>query len=990
MRLNKVFFALLLALIVQGLALAQEREITGVVRDGSGMELFGVAVIVKGEQSKGVQTDMEGRYRIRVAAGKTLEFSFLGMKSKTAKVGSSNTINITLEEEAQQIEEVEVIGYGSARKVGTVVGSVARVTSKDIAQRPTSNAIDALQGKVPGLQILTSSGEPSALSSIRLHGVSSLGGSSSSPLFVVDGIPVTQAATRSLNQADFESISILKDASATSIYGSRAANGVVYITTKRGKNNAKGEVSINTQYGYSNLADRSAFERLMSSEELADFWVSTGLKTQQQMDAILRVNKANTRWDKVYFQEDIPVFQTDISVSGGNNKTRYYLSGGYNNQKGIMYRSGFERYTLRTNVDSQVNDWLKIGVNANIGYYDSMTNPYVGRLNGGLSFLFAPFYSPVDENGKRLDYIKGLNAYHPEYLAEKFPSKTSGLELIPTGFVEITPMKGLTFKSQGGIQFRNSVAQSNRLPSHVSNLANGTATREYGSILQKTINNTLEYKFRLDKINNFVALLGQETVSNFAHSFDGSGEGLVDDGLILLSHTTKSKKVGESKSKYTLNSVFGRLEYDYNNKYFIDFSLRRDGSSKFSPNHKYANFWAAGVMWKLKKESFLEKVESINDLSLKFSGGTSGNSDIGNYTHQALAAASQYEGKTAWGISVAGNPELTWEKQAKYTLSLDARIFNRFDIGFEAYRRITTDMLMDVPVPYTTGFETLKQNVGKLQNQGVSISLSGDVYKNKKHKIAVTPYINFSYNQDKVLDLFQDRESWHLPQALIGYVKGQSIKYFLPIFKRINPDNGDAEWYKPLVENGETKPYITNKDDANVSNKFSDSFVQNTGYNRYAPFNGGFGLNANYKTLTLQLDFAFSKGKYMINNDAYFLRNPDQFATFNQDRIVKDYWKQPGDVTTFPRWGVQFTQFDSRLLEDASFLRLKNITLAYSLSDEVLKQVGFFSKVRFYVTGRNLITWTKYSGQDPELDTNLTYGSYPNTKQYVFGVDLKF
>jgi hypothetical protein len=986
MKLNRLVYALLLALIVHGFSLAQEREVKGTVRDSNGLEMLGVAVVVKGE-GHGTETNLDGKYTIRVADGKTLEFSFLGMKTKRFKVNGQGRIDVVMEEEAQAIDEVVVMGYGSGRKVGTVVGSVTHIGGKEIANRPSSSAVDALQGKVPGLQILSSSGEPSSLASIRLYGVGSLGSSSSRPLFVVDGIPITDAAVRSLNQADFESISVLKDASATSIYGSRASNGVVYITTKRGKNNTKGEITVHTQYGLSNLADRSAFERLMNADELAKFWVGADLKTQAQMDKIRRENPYDTRWDKVYFQEDIPLMQTDISVAGGSEKSRYYVSGGYYNQKGVMYRSGFERYNLRSNVDSRVNDWLKLGMNMSLTYYEAQTNQYTGaNLNGGLSMLFAPFYSPVDKNGNRLDFIPGIGAYHPNYLAEKAPSKGAGVELIPTGFIEITPIKGLTFKTQGGIQYRDVIGEANRLPSYQGAYLKGTVSKEYSKVLQKTLTNSLEYRFTLNKVNNFSALLGQEVVSLFTHSFSASGEGLIDDSLLLLSHATSNKDVGESKSKSTMNSLFGRVEYDYNSKYFLDFSLRRDGSSKFSPNHKYGNFWAAGAMWRISKEAFLAKSNLVNDLSLKLSVGTSGNSDIGSYTHQALASASQYEGATSWAISAAGNPDLTWEKQTKYTFTVDGCFFNsRLNTNVELYRRITTDMLMDVPVPYTTSFETIKRNVGKLQNQGVSFTISGDVYKNKAHDITVTPYVNFGYNQDKVLELFQGRKSWYLPDDLVGYVEGQPVKFFLPIFKGINPQNGDAQWYKPLEDNA-----VTNKDPNDVYNDFTDSAVQNTGVNRYAPYNGGFGLTANYKSLSLQVDFAFSKGKYLINNDRYFIENPVKFSSFNQSRSVNDYWKQPGDVTTFPRLGVQFTQFDTRLLEDASFMRLKNLTVAYSLPQEAIKQVGFFNAVRFYVTGRNLLTWTKYLGQDPEIDSNLTYGSYPNTKQYVFGVELKF
>lgn len=992
MRLSKLLYALLWAIALQGFSLAQEREISGSVKDASGEPLLGASVVIKGE-NRGTQTDFDGHYRLKVAQGQTLEFSFVGMETKNVRVGNSSRIDVVLQEEAQGLDEVVVVGYGSGRKVGTTVGQVARVDNKDIAQRPSGNVTDALQGKVPGLQIYTSSGEPSALSTIRLHGVGSLGSSSSAPLFVVDGIPVSQEAVRALNQADFESISILKDASATSIYGSRASNGVVYITTKRGKNNTKGEITLNTQYGISNIANRDAFDRMMRADELSRFWIETGIRNQAEVDNIRTKYPYDTHWDRVFYKEDVPLVQADLSFAGGNDKTRYYISGGLYNQEGAMYRSNFSRYTFRTNIETKINDWLKLGANTSLGYYDIQTNPYDrNSLNGGLAFMLPPFYSPVDKNGKRYDLIPGINRYHPEYLADKNPYSIGAFEILPTGFIEITPIKNLTFKTQAGLEFRNSLLTSNRLPSNISEPQNGRNTRRYNKNLQKTLTNTLEYKFSLNRVNNFVVLLGQETLRNDIYTFLGSGEGLVDDDLILLSHVTKNKDVKESKEVNTINSVFGRMEYDYNGKYFLDFSLRRDGSSRFSPNNKYGNFWAAGAMWKLKKEKFLENVTAVNDLSIKFSAGTSGNSDIGNYTHQALSSTGQYANNTAWQVNVAGNPDLTWEKQTKYTLGLDAQFFNRLSLGIELYRRITTDMLMDVPVPYTSGFETVKRNVGKLQNQGIGISISGDVYKNKEKNINVSPYISFSYNQEKVLDLFQGRNYWYVANIGVGYIVGEPSKFFYPIFKGINSQNGEAEWYLPYTDTeGKRDISVVNKNDGSVSDTFSvDDLTQNTGYNYQAPFNGGFGFSANYKTVSLQVDFSFSQGKYLINNNRYFSQNPTVFSGFNQDRAVFDYWKKQGDVTTFPRKDVQFTRFDSRLVEDASFIRLKNVTLGYALPEEVIKQVGFFSNVRFYVSGRNLLTWTKYTGPDPEIDDNVALGNNPNTKQYAFGVELKF
>ena len=987
MKITNFLYALLLLIAVQGYVQAQTKEISGVVRDASGSELLGVAVIVQGTH-RGTQTDLKGHYKIKAQKGEVLEFSSMGLKTQTFKVGNSSQIDVVLVEDIQDLDEFVVVGYGSGRKISSVVGSVARVGEKDIAQRPSGNVVDALQGKVAGLQVSISSGEPSGLSKIRLDGVGSLGGATNSPLFVLDGITVSDATIRALNQSDIESISVLKDASATSIYGSRAANGVVYITTKRGKNNTKGEISFSTQYGISDIADRRHFERMMNADELAAFLVDIGRYSQAQMDEIRRKNPYDTRWHKVYFRENVPMEQIDLSVSGGNEKTTYYVSGSYFNQEGLMYRSGFDRLTLRSNIDSRVNNWLKLGVYFNTAYYKIQTNPFAGNNpDGGLSYMLEPFYSPVDENGKRKDYMEGINRYHPEYYAENYPSSITALDFIPSGFVEITPIKGLTFKTNAGVRFTNAVNSSTRLPSFKGSRNDGNTSKNYNKVLIKTLTNTLEYKFDLAQKHNFAILLGQESVKNESSSFSASGSGLINDDLTLLSNTTKNKTVNETIGISTINSVFGRLEYDYLGKYFADFSLRRDGSSKFSPDYKYANFWATGIMWKLKKEKFLENNQKINDLSLKFSVGTSGNSDIGDYTHQALVGTGQYNDNTTYSLSNSGNTELTWEKQRKYTIGLISAFFdNRLNINADFYSRITESMLMNVPVAYTTGFSTVKRNIGKLQNRGFNVAISTDIYRDKGRGILVTPYVNFGYNKNKVLELFSGKTYWK-NSDMTAYIVGESIKYVAPIFKGVNPDNGEPQWYA----NDPEHPENTIKDDNKiVERNYSAALAQNTGYDRYAPINGGFGFSASYKSVSLQADFAYSIGKYTYNNDRYFNENPTVFSGYTYDRSVKNYWKQPGDITQFPKKERRFTELDGRLIEDASFLRLKNITLAYSLSDEILKEVGFFSRVRFYVTGRNILTFTKFTGLDPEIDDAVLAGDNPGTKQYVFGVELKF
>ena len=986
MRLNRLVYALLLVLIVHGFSLAQEREVKGTVRDSNGLEMLSVAVVVKGE-GYGTETNLEGKYTIKVADGKTLEFSFLGMKTKRFKVNGQSRIDVVMEEEAQAIDEVVVVGYGTGRKIGTVVGSVVHLGGKEVAHRPSATLTDALQGKVAGVQVVSNSGSPNAAPSVTINGTGSLG-SSSQPLYVVDGIIIESGGMLSLNSGDIESISVLKDASTTSIYGSRAANGVIYITTKRGENNTKGVITINSLYGISNIANRTLFDNMMSSDELTKFWVERGVRTQAQMDALRARYPHNTRWDKVFFREDMPTRQLDLSISGGSDKTRYYISGGYYDQQGIMHRSGFERYTLRSNIETRVNDWFRIGINATGAYYYSMNNAFenAANTNGPLGYFVPPFYSPVDENGKEYELIPGWGRYHPNYYAKTHPNRTEGFEIIPTGFVEITPIKGLTFKTQAGMQFDNAVANATELPSYLGNPKKGSVSKTYSKGLIKTLTNTLEYKFSLLNKHNFVALLGQETSNSNKISIGASGKGLTDDDMILLSNTTEKKDVSEGVTISTINSVFGRVEYDYDNKYFLDFSLRRDGSSKFSPNHKYANFWAAGAMWKLKKEKFLEDSKVINDLNLKFSLGTSGNSAIGDYTYQALVDPGQYNGKLGLTLSSSGNPELTWEEQKKYILGITSQLFNRVTLNVDLYRRISSEMLLNVPMPYTTGFSSVKQNVGKLQNQGIDVTFSIEAYKNKAKDIYITPYFNFGYNQEKVLELFNGKDSWnsYIGRLPVLYKVGESIRYYLPIYKGVNPDNGKPEWYLPGEDSSETT-----KDENRLTSVYSGALAQNVGKSVRPPLNGGFGLTANYKSLSLEANFNFSAFKTLYNEIKYFLHNPGLTGAFNQHRDNFDYWKQPGDKATFPRIGYAYTEDDSSLVEDASYIRLKTLTLAYSLPKETIKQIGFFRNVRVYATGRNILTWTKFSGIDPEIGL-YTYADYPNTKQYLFGVELKF
>jgi TonB-linked SusC/RagA family outer membrane protein len=966
---------------------AQNRTITGKVTDENGSPVSSASIVVKGTKI-GTTTSADGTYSLSVPSNaKALLISSVNFEPSEAAIGSGNIVNVTIKSTSSVLGEVVVVGYGTARKVGSTVGSIATVSAAKIQDRPNANSFDALQGKVAGLQVFTSNGEPSASSSIRLHGVGSLG-ASSTPLIVMDGAPIDQGTIISLDPNDFETISVLKDASATSIYGSRAANGVIYITTKKGSPNKPATITLQTQYGVSNLANTDFFNDFMNTKQLTDFWVATGYRTQSQIDNLLTTYPSDTKWYKYYYEDNVPMKQVDLSISGGGGKTSYYISGSYLDQPGLAYRSGYKRYTLRSNLTTTVNNWFKMGLNLFMGDDERQTNPYgTNNTNRGLALLAAPFYSPLDASGELIyGLIPGWNRYAPKYLADKIQGKDNNVQFNPSAYIQINPIKNLTLKTQAALEAYDYRSSTVQLPSYAGSLNNGNASESYTRGVTTTVTNTGEYKFTVAQDHNFTALIGQEFVENKTPSFNTSSSGQSDDRLVLLSNGPNNRTSNSSNSEYAYLSYFSRLEYNYQNKYFVDGSFRQDQSSRFGKDNRTANFWSAGVMWKAKREDFLSKYNWLTDLTVRANTGTTGNSAIGNYQSLPLVGTNTYDNNTGWNISAAGNPLLSWETQRTTTFGLNFVLFDRLRVDASYYIRKTSDMLISVPYPYTSGFSSITSNVGTLKNSGIDLSIDADVLKTKDAYI--TPYINLNYNKDEVTSLFQGKQYWIIPNTGVSWAIGQPVSFFYPIFKGVDPQTGLPQWYNPNSD--PDKIVYTKKDPNDVTSTFSPNLQQNTGIKRYPPLNGGFGLTAGYKSFFVNADFTFSQGKYLINNDRYFYENPNQFPGYNQSKVILDYWQKPGDVTRFPKYGIQFTQFDSRLVENASFMRMKVVTIGYNFPNSILSKSNFFKSARFYVTGRNLLTFTKYSGPDPEVDSNLSLGANPNTKQVAVGLDLTF
>ena len=994
---------------------AQNVEVKGVVKDEKGDPLFGVLILKKGTQ-QGAATDIDGKYSLQAQVGDVLEYTFLGMQTLTRKVTGNATINVVLKDDVQQLDEMVVTGYGTRKVASKTVASVAQVQGKEIAEAPTANAMDALMGRVAGMVVVTENGKPGESSNVTIHGYGNLykvlGNSEArtSPLYVMDGVPVSSSVMTDLSANDIESITVLKDAASTSIYGARAANGVVYITTKRGKRNERTRISVNHQVGFSTIASRKFFDDMMSPEEYMNFWSeknpnyigflmagrrrgTTVAQAKEITNSYLQENPYHTRWDKLYYRNFVPLTRTDVSVSGGTERTSYYLSMGHLNQEGNTYGSDYKRYTLTMSVDSDITKWLKAGMHLSVGHNETNSN----NTSVGNYTINLPFYSPTDENGKEKDFINSIlgpsyGVFNPKYLVEKNPNFNQSQDILPIGYLTIEPIKNLVFKTQMGIQFSTSLTNAAHLPSFIN--YNNPSTKNIGNAsesdarsLRKTLTNTLEYKFRLANLHNFTALLGQESIENRGRSTATSSEGQSVDGLVAVKDGTDKFETKQTRSTATYNSFFSRLEYNFRDRYFLDLSGRRDGSSTFAKNHRYANFWAVGAMWRLKEEAFFKNIKWLTDMSLRFSTGSSGNPNGGgDYSSVTEVRANQYNGSVGYEVDKLGNPDLLWEQQQKTTIGLNIVIARSTSFNIEYYDRRTKGALSRRETDLLSGFGNYPDNVADMGNKGIDFSFSSTIYRSMNNDLSIRPYFNINYNSQKILGIYDGKKQLIGEGRNYAYAVNEPIYYALPMFKGVNPDNGKPEWYLP----GDNK-METQTDDSKITNTFAESLIQNTGKLRVPPINGGFGFNITYKAFTLDTGFNFTLGKWMINQDRLATENANAFGVANHSRKVLDYWKQPGDNARNPRLQeLYFTQKDSRLLENASFLRLRNISLSYRMPEDIVKQIKFFDGIRFYGTARNLFVWTKYTGADPEYEQSIAMGAYLPTRQFTFGVELKF
>ena len=958
-------------------ALAQMYKVKGnVVSKSDNEPLIGVSILQKGT-TNGVVTDIDGNYELQIQGGEaTLVFSYIGLQTQELKVNSrTGVLNVAMEDDSHLMDDVVVVAYG-VRKKGTIAGSVSTVKNDKLENVPAPSFDQALQGQTTGLSVISNSGEPSKAATFQIRGTNSIN-SGTSPLFILDGVPISSSDFNTISPSDIESISVLKDASSTSIYGARAANGVVVITTKRGLAMDKAKVTFRAQYGFSQLAQNNW--NMMNTAERIQYEKEIGIDTGKDYDVLSRTD---VNWLDMVFNDRAPLQNYEISVNRATDRLNYFVSGGFYDQDGIAQSSTFRRYNMRANAEVKASNWLKVGTNSMVAYEE------VEQADDGSYALYTPisacrfmlpYWNPYNEDGSLASENDGTwtgtGANPIEWMANN-PVTNKKYKVLSTVFAEITPIKNLTIRAQFGADFSHTTAFMQSFPSYIINNENGTAGRNSSDMLNLTETTTVNYRWEMNSDNSFNFLLGQEGVDYRSEGFQVITSGQSNDFLTNISSGTRASSWADSTTSYSYLSFFGRGEYNYKDLYYADFSVRADASSRFGTGNRWAGFWSLGFMWNLKSEPLMKDIEWLSSAQIALSTGTSGNSSIPDYDHLALVSGkANYEDQAGIYPSQSGNEDLSWEKLWSSNVALRLGFIDRINLDIEFYNKKTTNMLMLVPDSYAlTGEGEHWDNIGAMLNRGVEFNVSADVIRTKDFVWSVNA--NASYNKNKLLELYNGVQEYEVSTTATKLVVGHSVsEFYINRYAGVNPANGDALWY--------TK-------DGQITNEYNEGDKVMTGKTFDAPWQGGFGTSLAWKGFSLAAQFSWVADRWMFNNDRYFEESNGLYAAYNQSkRLLYDRWKQPGDITDIPRHGVT-PQFDDRFLENASFLRLKNVTLAYSFPQRLLSKTNFFSSARIYLQGQNLLTFTGFTGLDPESSSNIYQAQYPMSRQFTLGVEVSF
>lgn len=993
MKKAKLFFSAILALLTVSLS-AQNVKVSGTVTDASnGDPVIGVAVQLKGSTSTYTLTDSFGAYSISVPSNATLTVSCMGYVMAEVSVGGRQTVDIALNPDSQLLEETIVVAYGTAKREA-VTGSVSSVKGQGLAEVPVTSVDKMLSGKLAGVQISMTSGQPGASSQIRVRGTSSIN-ASNAPLWVVDGIPIISEGTSqmtnqstsiaTINPNDIESITVLKDAAAAAVYGSRAANGVILVTTKSGKE-GQAQFDARAKYGVSWLQSDSGFRMMTSSELLAyqrDAIRNAGMDPDDPTGTYYRpmslLSLDQTNWIDHFTRPGV-LQEYEISARGGTNKAKYFSSASYHKNDGVFYGIDYSKFQARINADYKLLSNLETGVRINAAYTEQNDVPmeklyYANPAWAGLTIL--PWIPKYDENGDFNVNIPTNSSQNPRATAAYDDQWSKSYRLNATMFLRWEITKHLVAETKNSAEVSFTKDRRYWSPkSHIKQGGRGNLQVINSQFENFTTSNTLNYTNIFGGYHSVRALLGQEA-NKFSTEFAYISAPSVDPQIPYVNTCDQSKtSTAQDFVNTSMLSFFGIIDYNYDNKYFAQLTAREDGSSLFGENNKWGFFWSASASWNISREKWLS-YRWLDLLKLRASYGVNGNDGISAYKAYGVYSTSTYNGTVGMLPAQPSNPYLSWEKNGTWNVGVDFGFLGRIRGGLDVYSRKTTDMLLSKKVPQTTGFSTNFMNAGSMKNTGVELQLDGDIISTSD--MLWTVGVNIAHNRTKILDLAGDEKIE--PSNAMHYVVGRSMySYYLTDYYGVNPSNGEA---------------LFRTEDGTLTNNAAKARKYYAG-SPEPKLIGGFNTTFAWKGFSASAFFEFKAGnKVFLVNEWSYLNSDGSKMTNNQMASSNNYWKKPGDngVQPKPVAGQAVSSdaaLSTRWLADGSYLRVKDLTLSYSLQERALRKLKV-KGLKFYVSGLNLYCFNDINFWDPEQGVQgLTSGTYPLTKSFVGGIELSF
>ncbi|GAB3970327.1 TonB-dependent receptor [Spirosoma terrae] len=988
--------------------------ITGRITDEKGGVLPGVSVLLKGTQ-RGTVSDGNGTYRLAVPdQSAVLVFSFVGYLSQELSVGNRTSVDVQLAPDNKSLEEVVVVGYGTVKK-SDLTGSVSKVGETDIKATPIVALDRAMQGRVAGVHVTTNSAQPGGTTTVRIRGTGSVN-AGNEPLYVIDGYPTGNL--NSINPNDIESIEILKDASATAIYGSRGSNGVVIVTTKRGKD-GQSSVNFETYYGVQSVRRKIP---LMNAREYAEFINDAringgstpyfdGSAPDRPLPSSLGVG---TDWQNEVFRE-APIQNYQLSFTGGESKTKYAISGSYYDQQGIIKNSYFKRFTLRANLDREVKSWLKVGLSMQGAY--TKANAARTETEGGIASgvtTSAINYAPVfpiynSAGGYYLDQgsLNGNLVDNPVGLVNEITDQNLTARILGNVFADIKLAEGLTFRTSWGSDIVNT--KSNYYATRLVRLgatSNGNASVGSGFSLNWLNENTLTYARTISPRHSLNALIGYTTQGYHNEGLTANAINFTDDYAQFnnLGAGATLQTPSSSASDWALVSYLARLNYNYDSRFLLTLTARRDGSSRFGTNNKYGFFPSGALAWRIINEKFMQNQKLITDLKFRTSYGLGGNQAIGDYQYlSGLVVSTSVLGggspvlRTGWTPSAISNLDLRWEKSAQFDIGVDVGLLNnRIQVAADYYVKTTSDLLFQVNIPQTTGYSSALRNIGKVENRGFELSIS-TVNVDKKDFRWNTEF-SVAVNKNKILTL--DGR----PEFVTGNGVGH-LQVTNPVLLRVGEALGNfyGRITEGIFQNQEeinnsaqktAKPGDFKYRDLNGDGVINDNDRTIIG-NGYPKLFGGLNNTVTYKGIELNVFFQGITGNQILNYLRFDLYNLN--GNNNQAQEVVNRWTPTNPSNEIPRATLTGGQriLSSFQIEDGAYLRLKNLSLGYNLPATLLNKISI-RNAKVYVAAQNYLTFTAYKGYDPEvsrfgttsISQGMDYGGYPAAKTLLFGLNL--